>query len=317
MKKRMTPPLALRDLAAAQAGVMSLDQATRDGLSQHSVARLVSDGHWHRLDRSVLYLHGPQPHWSALAWAGILLGGPEARIGGEAAAYLHGLTEDPPGRITVMIPAARRRRDRWPWSFQRERPGIRSDRSPGSPPCLTVEDTVLDLCVDQPSTLHWITTAVQRGRTTAARLRRAAADRPRLSERGLVLDLLAEAGNGVESPLEHHYLQRVERRHALPPGRRQVRRHGRSGRHDVGYRDYGVLVELDGQRGHTGPGRFRDMRRDNEAIEDGLVTLRYGWSDVIERPCAVAAQVAAVLTRHGWPHLPARCPTCSGGQRGT
>ncbi|MFC7625959.1 type IV toxin-antitoxin system AbiEi family antitoxin domain-containing protein [Microlunatus sp. GCM10028923] len=312
MKKRNVPSAALRELAAAQAGVISLDQADAGGLSRHSVARLVEDGHWRRLDRSVLYLYGQPPPFQAMAWAGILLGGPEARVGGEAAASLHGLTDDPPDRITIMIPAARRLRDRWPWTFQRERPGIRSDRSPGSPPRLTVEDTVLDLCLDQRSTLHWLTTAVQRRRTTAARLRHTVGERRRLTERRLVLDLLTDAGDGVESPLEHHYLQRVERRHALPRGRRQVRRHGRRGKHDVGYPDYGVLVELDGHRGHTGSGRFRDMQRDNEAIVDGLVTLRYGWSDVIERPCAVATQVAAVLTRRGWPAVPTSCPTCPG-----
>lgn len=44
--------------------------------------------------------------------------------------------------------------------------------------------------------------------------------------------------------------------------------------------DYGLLIELDGRIGHTGDGRFRDMRRDNAAATDGLATLRYGWHDV-------------------------------------
>lgn len=312
MKLRIEPSSALRDLAAAQAGVITLRQANQCGLSRHCVARLVEQGHWRRIDRSVLHLNWQEPPWRALAWAGVLVGGRDARIGGDAAAHLHGLVDEPPGRITVMVPAERRLRDRWPWTFQRERSGVRSDRSPGSPPRLTVEDTVLDLCLDPRSTIHWITTAVQRRRTTAARLHRTAVARQRLVERGLVLELLNEAGTGVESPLEHHYLGLVERRHGLPRGQRQVRRRARHGRHDVGYPDYAVLVELDGHLGHTEAGRFRDMQRDNGAAVDGLVTLRYGWTDVVETPCAVASQVAAVLARRGWPGLLVGCPACPG-----
>ncbi len=52
------------------------------------------------------------------------------------------------------------------------------------------------------------------------------------------------------------------------------------------------------------------MRRDNAALLGGEVTLRYGWSDVTERPCEVAWQVAALLTRCGWQGMPVRCSWC-------
>lgn len=90
MKKRIEPSTVLRDLAAAQSGVVTLRQANECGLSRHCVARLVEEGHWRRLDRSVLHLNWQEPPWRALAWAGVLVGGPAARIGGEAAAHLHG-----------------------------------------------------------------------------------------------------------------------------------------------------------------------------------------------------------------------------------
>ena len=76
------------------------------------------------------------------------------------------------------------------------------------------------------------------------------------------------------------------------------------------YADYELLVELDGRLGHTGMGRFRDMRRDNRATTDGLATLRYGKADVFGNPCEVAQEVSANLARLGWPGLPQRCNRC-------
>ena len=72
----------------------------------------------------------------------------------------------------------------------------------------------------------------------------------------------------------------------------------------------GTLVELDGKAGHTGAGKFRDMRRDNSATVDGLSTLRYGWSAVHDEPCVVAVEVAEVLINRGWRGLLERCGRC-------
>jgi hypothetical protein len=70
--------------------------------------------------------------------------------------------------------------------------------------------------------------------------------------------------------------------------------------------------ETDGRLAHAADGQWRDVRRDNAAAADGIVTLRYGWSDVISRPCGVAAEVGAVLARRGWPGPVRRCgPSCA------
>lgn len=308
--KRIDASTSLRNLAAAQAGVITLRQATGFGLGRHSLARLIDQGHWRRIGPSLVYLHWQPPTWAALAWAGVLYAEPGARVGGEAAGHLHGLIDQPPDEIVIMIPQHRRLACRTPWIFQRERPGIRSARSPGDPPRLTVEDTVLDLCLDERSAVHWITTAVQRRRTTPARLRHAAQQRSQLPNRAILLDLLTETRNGVESPLEHRYLRDVERAHGLARGTRQLRRVGAAARHDVGYREFWVLVELDGRLGHEGTERFRDLRRDNRTAVEGLMTLRYGWADITEHPCAVARQVAELLIRGGWTGMPTPCPRC-------
>jgi hypothetical protein len=51
----------------------------------------------------------------------------------------------------------------------------------------------------------------------------------------------------------------------------------------------------------------RDMRRDNAGAEEGVLTLRYGYADLTERPCQVAAQVAQVLRSRGWPGTMRKC----------
>ena len=70
---------------------------------------------------------------------------------------------------------------------------------------------------------------------------------------------------------------------------------------DVLYSDYLVAVETDGKLAHPLEARWGDVRRDNAAAADGIITLRYGWSDITMRPCFVAAEVAAVLSGRGWP----------------
>ena len=73
------------------------------------------------------------------------------------------------------------------------------------------------------------------------------------------------------------------------------------------YQDQLVGVELDGRAAHPVGERWRDYRRDNAGATDGIITLRYGWSDVTGEPCQVARQVAAVLTQRGWPGPARRC----------
>ena len=160
--------------------------------------------------------------------------------------------------------------------------------------------------------MHWITVAVQRGLTTPERLRRRLLERSRICDRSHLLELLDDVDEGAESVLELRYLRDVERPHGLPTGVRQVPAvsRGRGVRRDVRYAEYGLLVELDGEVGHAGEGRFRDFRRDNAALLSGEVTLRYGWVDLDDEPCLVARQAAEVLMRGGWPGPFVRCPRC-------
>ena len=155
-----------------------------------------------------------------------------------------------------------------------------------------------------------MTRAVQQRVVSSESLLAALTERKLHPRRKLLTTLLADVAEGVESNLELAYLRDVERAHGLPRGRRNRYRGGLRHRSDVGYDEYGVLVELDGRLGHADEGRFRDFRRDNDFALRALLTLRYGWYDVVEQPCEVNHQVSTVLQGRGWSDLPTRCRRC-------
>jgi Transcriptional regulator, AbiEi antitoxin len=302
----------LLQLASLQAHVVTREQAVGHGMSRHSISRLVESGSWRRLARG-LFLTGPiEPSWDSLAWGGLLLGGQSARLGPEASGYLHQLLPQAPNPLDVLLPHERRIEVPGPWRFIRERAGVRPARSVKDPPRLTVESTVLDLAEvrDAGEVVEIVTTAVQRRLTTVKRLRQDLDARVRHRHRALLNDLLADVGVGAESPIELRYLRDVERPHGLPKGSRQQSRSGLPYMTDVDYKDFGLIVELDGRAGHEGIGHFRDMDRDNRHALVDATTLRFGHYDLGSRPCAVAFQVYCVLAVRGYLEVFIRCRNC-------
>ena len=138
--------------------------------------------------------------------------------------------------------------------------------------------------------------------------------RKRVHGRALLLELLADLETGACSVLERGYLD-LERRHGLPThDRRQTRAHvnGKSAYRDVDHGDYGVLVELDGMAFHdNATARDRDSSRDlDAAVATSAITVRLTYGQVFRDGCRTIAQVAALLTRGGWPGQFQLCPNC-------
>jgi hypothetical protein len=315
---RQPLPSALLRLASFQEGVVTTSQAESAGLTRHVIARCLADGQLSTIARGVYGVGTAAPSFGGLAWAGCLVGGEGSRVGGLAAAHLLRLADEEPDVVTVLLPDGRRAGRADPrWEFVRGRPGVRPGSGRGSPPRLSVEDTVLDLCdrSEREDVVGWVSAAVQRRLTTPKRLRRRVDERSRLQHRQLVLSLIDDAELGAESPIEIAYLNDVERAHGLLPGERQRRPVGSTYVTDVTYRPYALVVELDGKLAHLGKGRFRDMRRDNAHVLLGHATLRFGHADVLTSPCEVAVQVADVLIRCGWRCFPAPCRRCGRPRR--
>lgn len=250
-----------------------------------------------------LYSFSPTPSWRGLAWGGVLLGGRHAVLGGHAAGHLYGWC-GAPSKIDVFVP--RRARDRASWRFHNALvPGK------GDPPLTLPERTALDMCADGGSDqlLTVLAGAVSSRRTTAAVLLKAARAIPNLRHRALILEVLGDVSGGVMSALEERFRTLVETAHGLPAPapQKQISKGTRS---DVVFEEFMLVIELDGQLGHTGTDAWRDHRRDNRHTVAGWRTLRYGWWDVVTRPCEVVREVVGVLREQGWRGRPRHCASC-------
>lgn len=305
MRPRTRVPESVEWLLDEQDHVITRAQARSRGLTDGGIGSLVDSGRWHRLSPGV-YSSG-LPGWRQFARAGVLIAGPGATLGGAAAAHLMGLAEAPrtidvwsTDRSTV-----RRRAGRF-WRFRR---GVRS--AIGSPPHTSAEEAILDLCAEGTTDdiAHWLSEALHHRRTTVERLAAAIDASPKLPRRGLIAETLQVVGGGSHSPMEVRFQKSVEVPHGLPtPSRQQSYSRGTSS--DMGHDAYKLLVELDGKLGHRGPGEVRDARRDADHLAAGFATLRFCWSDVVDRPCETAAKIATVLRARGWTGTLKPCPRC-------
>lgn len=299
--------------ASSQHGVITREQAHAEGITDDVLQSRVDRGVWQRLFRGVFAtFSGPVPHM-ARVWAALLAAGDGAMLSHQTAAELNGLVDSDSTPIHVTIPQSRRIKHRLPGVLvHRSRRSGASAQLNRTPPRTRIDDTVLDLVAAAKSlddAIGWIAAACGRRLTTASRLRTAVAARARMRHRREVLAALDDVESGCHSLLELRYLRDVERAHRLPTARRQAR-HGRDGGNiynDAHYPDFGLVIELDGGVAHPIERRRHDHRRDNVAAERGDSVLHFGWSPVTDRPCDVAAQVAATLRRRGWTGTPKRC----------
>jgi very-short-patch-repair endonuclease len=304
------------DLINFQRGVLSRVQALESGVGSGTVIARLRGGRWQRLHRGVYATFTGEPGREAALWAALQRVGPEAVLSHHTAAELSKLASRQSQLIHVTVPRH---------VHLRAIPGIALHRSsridqarhPSLSPARTrIEETTLDLAgtaTDLDDALAWLARACGGRLTTPNLLRAALGQRARIRWRSELAIALDDIAAGAHSVLELRYVRRVERAHRLPRARRQVR--SAIGQH-TGYRDalyteFGVAVETDGRAAHPAEAHWQDQRRDNAAAADGIVTLRYSWTDITQRPCLVAAQVAAALRSRGWHDTSRPCgPTC-------
>jgi very-short-patch-repair endonuclease len=289
-------------LAQLQAGVLSREQLVSLGISDRVIARMAAGGELVRVVRGVYAT--TSGGWTQLAWAGVLAGGVSTVVGGEAAAYLHGLLPDAPSSIRLYVTDRRVQHPAWQ-IVKSPRRGI------GDPPRTRMGQTVLDCAgsLSPGDLMILIAQAMRRRPVVAAEIESLLTQAAWQPQRRLIADMVGAVKQGAESPLELRYLREVEKAHGLPRAVRQARLSG-SRRVDVWYQEYALVVELDGRAYHRGAAVWRDMDRDNEHQLLGLTTMRFGWQQVVTSPCRVASTVAAVLRTRGWPGIPTTCPRC-------
>jgi putative AbiEi antitoxin of type IV toxin-antitoxin system len=316
---------AADDLLSLQDGVLSRAQALQAGLTDKYLVAALRSGRWQRLHTGVYATFSGPPARGAQLWAAVLRAGPEAVLSHQTAAELHGIGNQV-AVIHVTVPPGRQVTSARGLAVHRCARIDRARHPVQLPPRTRIEETVLDLAGAAGSlddALGWVLRACGSRRTTPGRLAAALALRGRVRWRAELSATLGLAADGVQSLLEFRYVTRVERPHGLPAAHRQhlVVRAGQRQYQDVTYREYGLVVELDGQAAHPAGSRWRDVRRDNASTAVGQGTLRYGWADVTGRPCFVAGQVADALAARGWTGVPRRCGRSCGlartGRAGT
>jgi hypothetical protein len=307
----------LRNLARHQGGVVSRSQAMKSGLSTGRIKFRISSGRWQQLHPGVYATFTGGPGRRASLWAAVLAAGPGAMLSHETAAELQRLSDKPVQTIHVTVPRQRRVRVADGVTIHRSGRAADAVQWDSNPPRTKVEETVLDLtqaAANFDDVCGWVTRAIARELTDQERLQAAMRQRSKLRWRCELHELIAAAASGDHSVLEYRYERDVERAHGLPEPVRQApftEPDGQRGRRDRLYRDFGVVVELDGRLGHGPEDQWRDKDRDNAAAVDRQQTLRYGWEHVRWHPCATALQVARVLKVHGWDGWPRPCsPGC-------
>ncbi|WP_114423850.1 type IV toxin-antitoxin system AbiEi family antitoxin domain-containing protein [Nocardioides houyundeii] len=301
---------------ALQSGVVTRAQLLRTGLAPHDVRRLLRRRELVRLHPGVFVDHTGEPTWLQLAWGGVLLHWPAALSHTSA---LRGT--DGPGR---------RSEDGAPihLAVDRQRgltaaPGIRLHRTVGldgkvlwnaTPPRVRIEEALIDVAAEAShdfAAISVLADAVQARRTTAARLVVALDGRARLARRQFLRAVLLDIDQGAGSVLEHGYLVRVERPHALPRARRQASAVGSIYR-DVVYEQVGQIVELDGRLFHdSAQRRNHDLDRDLDAAVARLGTVRIGWGQVFGTPCRTADRIGRLLRARGWDGRYRSCAECA------
>ena len=303
----------LRARAAGQAGLVTRAQALDGGLTRKAVEWRLGSGRWAVVHPGVYQTLPGRQDWEASAVAALLHAGAGSALCDTSAGHLWGLVRAAPDPIRVVVPASRRVRGVPGVVVSRGRHAGERVDPVAWPHRTTVEHTVLDLCHHGGADriVAMAAKAVGLGLTNTARLRATVGERPRQSDRSLLLEILAEVAEGCESPAERRYLRDAERAHGLPQGRSQSP-FGRAGRRDREY-EWGVVVEVDGRLGHASwTDVQRDGRRDRSALVAGRLTLRCYWPDLVPSPCDLAGEVAHVLRSRGWAGRPRSCgPTCS------
>ena len=302
------PPLvrSLDDLAIArieQRGLVTRAQCLSAGLTSKAIEWRLATGRWTRALPGVYQTMPGRDDW----WTGALaaqLAVPQAAWAHETAGYAWGLVRSAPARFDLIVPESRRIAAPAGVVVHRVTDADRHVDNLHWPWRTTPEETILDLALSAtPDELFALLgRAFQKRLTDESSVLRRLEDRLRHPRRALLKLVLSAADEGVESAIEGRYLHDVERAHRLPVGVRQWRRQGNGReRHDVGYPDQHVLVELDGRLGHEGfQAQVHDGRRDRRGAGSGWLTVRAYWPDVAVTPCVLTVEVGAVLNDRGW-----------------
>ncbi|MHB8342116.1 MAG: hypothetical protein ACYDB7_13240 [Mycobacteriales bacterium] len=290
----------LEALALRQGGAITRQQALACGVSARSWSRRVAGGGWRRLLPGVAVLPNFDQGALTRGWAALLAYGDRATLSHCSAAALWGWPVGSCPDLHVTFPPGR---------HPRHAPGVRIHRSvlpaadrtrwqglPVTMPLRTLIDTAAHLAPDEA-----VVTADAACRQMPELLAQtAAALPPGRRGRRRALRALELVDPGAESPPETE-LRLLLRRAGLPPPQTQLNVFLDGGfvtRADLGYRQPGVLLFVDGWEFHREAKAFYEDRRRRTALAAaGYTVLVFTPQEVRLRPDRVAGAVRTALAR--------------------
>ncbi len=312
----------LRRYAEGQADLVTRRQCLAAGLTDSAIEWRIARQRWIRRAVGVYLVRPGRRDWALTAMTALLSSqgadslAADAAFCGRSAARLWGLDARDPPVIEIVVPQRRslasstgvkiRRSMRWS--------GLVDDFA--DPARTTVVATVLDLARSGSAmdALATVARAMQKEQVSAQQVRQEIRNRGGHAYSKLLLAALPDLDDGVESGAELLYVRDVERAHRLPRGTRQLSSAlGRGQRHDNGYPEYALIVEVDGQLGHEPwADRVKDGVRDRRLLGHAQATARVYFSDVALTPCQTAVELGEILRSRGWTGRvrPCRRATC-------
>ncbi|MFD5248665.1 hypothetical protein ACFWIW_29275 [Amycolatopsis sp. NPDC058340] len=312
-EQRPSWPVLLQE----QHGIVTRAQLFAYGHTKADIVANLDAGRWQRvLPRVYATFTGPLPR-NARMHAALRYGGGHAVLSHRTAAEEWRLLPIEEGPIEITVPYAGSAVSQSPLVKVHRSRALPYSTAEAWPPRTKPTDTIVDLAVSQPTArdaVNVVVDLVSRSKVPVSAMRDCVSMRPPFRFRAEIQRGLELVDGGLMSALEVEFKEQVEERHGLPPGDRQtaIEVDGKTLWEDVTYDSHGaaLTVRLDGRATHAMASvAFRDRRRDNAAELAGRARLVYGWQDVRDSPCEVAAEVRAILVREGW-RPAARHVTC-------
>ncbi|WP_410660677.1 hypothetical protein [Amycolatopsis sp. lyj-112] len=316
-EQRPSWPILLRE----QHGIVTRAQLRAYGHSAADIVANLEAGRWQRvLPRVYATFTGDLPR-EAKIHSALRYGGGYAVLSHRTAAEKWLLLPVVEGPVEITVPYSSSAISQPLLVKVHRSRALRHSAADTWPPRTRLTDTIVDLAVSQPTAreaLNVVVDLVSRSKVPVHAMKECVELRPPFRFRAEILRGLDLVAGGLMSALEVEFKERVEELHGLPSGDRQtpIEVDGKTLWEDVTYDSHGaeVTVRLDGRATHAMAAvAFRDRRRDNAAELADRARLVYGWQDVRNSPCQVAAEVRTVLLREGWVPTARRgnCPRCS------
>lgn len=290
-------------LAAADHGIIALDQLRRAGIDSSLKAKWVGAGRLQRRGGRSFSLAGCPPSWMGDLAAGAADLDGYGLVAGRSAARLHHLDDFAGDALEFLLPRGRRHRRTAGVVCSTSRPLTSADIATiDGLRCLSAHRLMLEAPLfgfARREIENAIDSAIRRRLVSEQRLRTAAiaTHTSGVNDSRMLLDALVDSGG--ESRLERWFL-RLVRMAGLPrpTTQRTFRSEGRTIARVDAWFPGNLVIEVAGHGTHASRSqRQRDAQRHTELTLGGLRVVTFTYEDVRDRPAWVVAQLRIALAQ--------------------